>query len=631
MIPYRPLEGNKPGCYLYNNTMTIPLNKREENAWAMVADVLAPDGTLDPHACALYLRQHLQTRGAYHGMLADIHVLYAILKKAPGIPESNELFVRLYRALRVDGNLTPLMTSLGEHQPHILRDWLLSCRSGANTTIRIGVLHDAKRYLPGESLKNYLSGSWERISHRGFSKSFSPAVEEIPYLMAVALEMQLDSDPRLRSLSELLQQGCFVATYKSSPGNYTTVYNAVAAFQLAERMQPAVSVAKLFELVGHRLKGESLIADALEYVVMTLEDVSEVSLAKDVFWEVLRNEDIASSGTRYYEGYAKLYGLTKHREGWETEHQALIDRVLDYVASGPSTPKNSLPEPTRNLYYNAVVVSSQPHTPWRYQAIRGCDADLILRMLHRSVDSTHDEQHQQVLRSYLFPSAGVAHPYTGVHYLATTSHATLLLDMVTPDEILQVFSDELMRILDEMRHVENLDRSNRFLRDGMLHALGQLTHILRTEHTGQDAFREKLAHSLLLPKIVLTYCMAEALGNTTDSSLYMRGLLPNLQLQPFPLLRTVYPEHDHLWRASQLHMLSQSVEYMRTGMPQVMERIFDTFAKAYIGEQTPMRGILEMGNVLSMHPTLALQSVLDKTPLASVPHLDMAVFDFGNI
>lgn len=607
----------------------VPLNPAQRAAWATVSDVLAPDGVLDPRVCALYLGQHIQTSGSYH-YIRDLDTLYAVLKQAPDLPETKELFIRMYHALRTDGNMKDLLGDIAQYRPDALANWLLSCRAGASTTLRICVLQDAKRYLPHEALKNYLSGSWEKISAKGFSKSFSPVAEEIPYLMEAALEMQTDTDPAMRTLSTLLQQGCFVATYKMAPDENTShaSYDTVRAFRLAERMQPSMSAFDLFELVGHRLKGESLTSDALDYVISKLEsNEADSSLAFLVFLEVYNREVVATSGALHYKGYLRLYELTREREGWTHVHEMLEKRFLNYVAETPQTS-------------GQPIVST--HVMWRQQVFReNAPLDLVQRMLVRAVDYTQDLRHQQLLRSYLFPFRGPDQPFTDVHYLQQ-HHGAMVLRMCTPGEILQSFEDEWGRGLGLVRQPTAGVASNAAqqfmrptgvevqLRNAMLHALDKLTELLKDESTG-PSLHAALMKTTLLPRLILTYCMAGALVPDKDSSLYMLGVLPNMQFHPFPLLRAVYPEHRDVWQSSQVHMLSQSVVYMRQNMPSVMEQLFDTFAKVYVGDQLCMNHLIEMGNVLGIHPILSLESMLDKTPPTAVPDLDMAVFDFGNV
>ena len=588
-----------------------------------VSDILEPDGVLDMEACALYLTQHGQFGGDYHYLKGEtFNLLQALLKKVPHLPQAKDLFVRMYHSLRADGNLRSLLESMASHDPAAVREWLLSSRAGANVTTRVNILQDAKRYLPDDALQDYLSGSWERISAKGFSKSFSPATDEIPYLMAAALELQTSQEPTLRTLSDLLQQGCFVATYRLESEATTTgaTYNTVQAFQLAEQMNPPIDAGTLLDLAGHRLKGETLVSSALDYVIDVVQANREnvdTRLARDVLNEVLRRENIHTSGFLYYTGYVRLHELTADNPEWADAHSAIHDRVLDYISTAPVGTEGRV----------------QAHVPWRHRYVWESCPSLVQAMLHRAVEHTHDSNHQKMLRSFLFPLRGEAsHPFTEVHYLRTSGYAPMILGMCTSDEIVQIFSSELERTLGAMDYkIKNSAEQDRLLRDSALLQLDGLTWLLNTPYTGQDELREKLASSSLLPRLVLTYCLAGSLVKDKDSTLYMRGTLPNLQFHPFPLLRAVYPEHRALLQATQKQMLAQPVSTMREGISEVFGQLFDTFAKVYMAEHVQVVNIREMSELLDVHPIAGFQSMWEKSAPVEMPNLDMAIFDFGSV
>lgn len=585
----------------------------ELQAWSTVSDFFEPNGVLDEDACNAYYKAHLaRPFYASHVKEDETELLYALLKKTSAMPDAGETFSRMYNATRSESQrLQPLLNHMAEAQPDILQRWMKKASLTADITEQILLLRDIKQWLPREDVGDYTSATILKMKPAGFVKKFSPDVADMEHLLAVGQEFR--SKPKYEHLGLLMIQGIFIALYgkdrevfdddqpPSIGASLETKYSSRAAFDLMQRSSIPLTPRELMDLIRIRYRAQALEPDALAYVYESLHESASIeqrTYGLQVLDTVLEAQ--SKTPTRLYNaGLLHVYSALKNSP--ETaENDLLLRRIQGafwhHVANDP-TPSRSMPD--------VLSIAPELVEPW-LEAVQKRALDTENQQLLHALYL--GGQHKSLLYQNL-GSAYFQHPPEVLR---------LSQERVTGSQLTQGFQELFTSILNE-KDSNGHPQSPLYFQQQLNSAMMSFAR-----HGWPKEKLEHLKQSTVIPKWVLTnLCIGATASNTPSLS---TSTMPNLEQEPLPLLKKLYPEHNTLWNSMLKAILANSAHNLETYVAQ-QTQLFNIFSAAFLPGKPTMEDVKLVSEAMGMTPQDYVMTACEHAHALTLPELDSNVFN----
>ena len=584
----------------------------EQHAWQQVAHFFEPNGVLDVDACAKYYAVHLGRQMHADHIEKDAgELLFALMKKTVDTPQAMQAFVRVYNATRSESQrLQPFLGHMAEHAPHALRKWLKHASLEAGITEQILLLRDVKLFLPHDDVERYTNSAILKMKPAAFVKKFSPDIADMEHLLAVGQEFQ--TKPDYAHLGLLMVQGIFISLYgkEREPTDSTeepsvaalleTKYSSRAAFGLMQRANIQIPPKELMELIKVRYRAQCLESDALSYVYESLDPAASPEqriYGLQVLDSVLESHGKNPTGL-YSKGllhvYAMLYADPEHDN--KNKVQRIEDALLHHISSDP-TPARSIP----------TALTLAPH--------------LIPQWIDTIQTRAQDSQNQQLLHALYMAGHNQNLLYQNLgspSFQHPEQIRQLSQARVTPEQITQLFVNRF----DVITTQKNADGTA----VNSIYKMNQLKEAMRA-FVRHEWPQEKLAHlknSTIVSKWVLTHLCMGACAKTMPGQ--QMSVMPQLDQDPLPLLRRLYPEHNPLWNTMLKAMLSSEVTNLESYNKQ-QTQLFNIFAQAFLPGKPTLADTITVAEAVGMTPLDYVVTACDHAHAMVLPQLDGNVFD----
>lgn len=592
--------------------MTMQYPESERHAWNEVAHFFEPEGMLDMDACEKYYQAHL-SRTMHASQIEDKNgeLLFALMKKTVDMPQAQQTFVRVYNATRSESpRLQPFLGQMAEHAPDALRKWFKEASGNADVTSQILLLRDIKQWLPTDNVGQYTNSALLKMKPSAFVKKFNPDMADMEPLLEVAQEFQ--TKPKYAHLGLLMVQGIFIARYgKEHPerdpdddtplsvaASLETKYSARAAFDLMQRHEICVPPSELMALIKARYRAQCLESDALAY---TYESLDPSASSQQREYGLLVLDAVLQAQTKkpeflYNKGLLHIYAVLEK----DTAHdnaltmQRIKDALLRYIDTDE--------EPARSMN-DAIVL-----TP-----------SLTAEFLDAFQKRAQDPENQQLLAS-LYMRNFVESPYRqlGSSYHQHPEQLRLLSQQrATPEQITQVFESEFHRIL-TTKLSDGRPRNPLSTMEELKHALSKFVR-----HEWPQEKLADLKNATIVPKWVLTQLCFGACAQSVPG--LQRSVMPQLDADPLPLLRKLYPEHNALWNIMVKAMLANDVSDLPSYQKQ-QTQLFNIFAEAFLPGKPTLTDAKTVSEAMGMPVLDYVISACDNAHALVLPDLNGDVF-----
>lgn len=586
----------------------------ETQAWNDVADFFEPDGILDADACEKYYQVHLsRTMHASHIENEKGELLFAFMKKTAAMPQAQKAFARVYNAIRSESpRMQPFLNHMAESAPDALRLGLKEASRDADLTSQILLLRDVKQWLPHDDVGEYTNAAILKMKPSAFVKKFSPDVSDMEPLLEVAQEFQ--TKPEYAHLGLLMLQGIFIALYgkehqvydydetppQTVAASLETKYSARAAFGLMQRTGIEFPPSQLMDLIKARFRAQCLEPDALAYTYESLDPSAspeQRAYGLQVLDTVL-NGQVKNPSILYNPGLLHIYALMEK----DSEHdntlmmQRIKGALLHHIASDemPSRTMNTVIELAPSLtseFLDALQKRSQDHE--NLNLLDSLYLGNYHDKIYRALGSAHF-QHPELLRQ-------------------------LSQERATPEQITKVFEKRFRKIMDETLS-DGKPRSS-------LSVMNDLKDTLRrfVSHQWPQEKLEGLKNSTVVPKWVLTQLCLGATAKAIPG--LQHSVMPQLNADPLPFLRTLYPEHNRLWNTMTKTMLSSSEILILPDYTKQQTQLFNIFASAFLPGKPSMDDVKTVSDAMGMTALDYVVSACDNAHTLVLPELDGNVFN----
>lgn len=578
-------------------------------AWKKVSHFFEPNNVLDLDACRTYLQTFLK-RPVYDAHINEdeCNGVVALLKKAVDLPESGAAFARLYNAIRRESSsFQSCLSALSESHPHVLSQWLQSASVKADITTQIMLLRDVKEWLPNDDVGRYINTATLKMNPAVFVKKFTPNVCDMQYLLAVGQEFQ--KQPKYSGFGLTMVQGIFIAMYgkdcvtnnfdgtgsNNKPPLLEKKYSARAAFGLMQKNGISIEPRKLIQLVKLRYNAESLASDALAYCYDSLDSsaTTEKRMYGLAVLDAVLDEQSKAPGPQYNEGLFYIYTILKNENF--TSNKIFLKRIesalLNHIAS--------YAKPAATF---ALAVQHAPTL-----------AETFLDALQERIQ---DNNNQQLLGSLYFSYRANSLYYGLATFDSYEALQRLVQKKTTPEQVTQAFSHSFDHIVQ--------DASNK----GNTSILAYLRHSISAFSISAWPV-DKLAHlkeSNMVPKWVLTTLFL----STTLPKIIMSEAsgLPEINQDPLPFLRMLYPEHSALWNTMLKSILVNDPNDFESYTKQ-HQQLFNILSSTFLPGKPTLSDIMSISESMGMTCIDYVVAACEKAHALELPNLDGTMFELA--
>ena len=584
----------------------------ENQAWKNVAPFFEPNGILDIDACEKYYNVHL-SRPMHACQIEEDkgELLFALMKKTVNMPQAAQTFWRIYTATRREsGRLQPFLAQMAEHVPDTLRTWLKQTALSTNITEQILLLRDVKVFLPNDDVSHYTNPGILKMKPVAFVKKFNPNVSDMEYLLLVAQEFQTKLD--YAHLGLLMVQGIFIAAYgkeheplepsekRSIAASLETKYSARNAFGMMQRANVHISPRDLMELIKVRYRAQCLESDALAYVYDSLDPAAspeQRAYGMQVLDTVLEGHAKNPSGL-HSTGLLHVYSsLNNDSENDNNSTMRRIESALLHHIASDQTPSRSIP----------AALQLAPN--------------LIPQWMDTIQTRANDDQNQQLLHALYMGGHNQNLLYQNMgspHFQHPEKIRQLSQGRTKPEQITQLFSSRFEAIMSQTNSNGTAVNS--------LYKISSLQDAMRAfvRHEWPQEKLEHLKKSTIVPKWVLTtLCMGASCKIIPGQQI---SVMPQLDQEPLPLLRTLYPEHMLLWNTMLKSMLSHEAEDLEN-YNKKQTLLFNIFAGAFLPGKPTLEHITVIAAAMGMEPLDYVLTACEHAHTMILPYLDGNIFD----
>lgn len=584
----------------------------ELQAWSNAADFFEPNGVLDIDACEKYYGVHLaREMHAPHIKNENGELLFALMKKTVDMPQAQKTFARVYNALRSDSpRLQPFLNHMAQDAPDILRNWFKEASLNADLTSQILLLRDVKQWLPNEDVGQYTNAAILTMKPSAFVKKFSPDVSDMEPLLEVAQAFQ--TKPEYAHLGSLMLQGIFIALYgkehkPQDPDDKTpltiaqsleTKYSARAAFGLMQRTGIRLPPSDLMELIKARYRAQCLESDALAYTYESLNSAASPE-QREYGLQVL--DTVLQAQTKkpdflYNKGLLHVYAVLEKDQAHD--NALLMQRIKGALFHHIDADEM----PARSMNTVTEVVPSL--------------ASAFLDALQKRAK---DPQNQKLLGTlYMGRHDQIYQPLVSWHLPHPEQLRVMSQQRATPQQITQLFENEFDRIL-EKKLSDQKPRNPLSIMEDLQSAMRQFVR-----HEWPQEKLEHLKNDPVLPKWVLTQLCLGACATTLPG--LQRSVMPQLNADPLPLLRRLYPEHNALWNTMVKAMLTSEVKDLPSYQKQ-QTQLFNIFSSAFLPGKPTMADMKIVSETMGMTVLDYVVTACGQAHALVLPELDGSVFD----
>lgn len=595
--------------------MKMQHTPEEQKAWSEHAPFFEPNGLLDNDACTQYLQIHLsRSFQADRAQPQDLDLLYALIKKTAHLPEAEKTFVRIYNGTRAtSARVQELLEQLTNHEPELLRQWLKTAVAQAGVTEQILLLRDIKYWQPNEPVGSYVNQNLLTMKPATFVKKFTPETADMQYLLSVGLDFQ--KDPRYAHLGLLMVQGVFIAMYgkehvfkdDKNPKNaiprgpwseLESKYSAREAFELMQTANVPIAPDELLQLIKVRYKAQCLESDALGYCYEKLcvdGTPAQKEYALDVLGTVLASHQ-QDPHNGYNQGLFMLYTALENQPQYATEVERIKSALVRFLHTATMPAGNTFP----------MLQYAPSFAPIWVSALQAREQDTNNQKLIGSL------YFGERIPTYL----GLAISYREQH----PAIVALLHQRTTPEQLTHACINYFYQNIGA--------QGTHAAAKATLEALQKSMHGL-----AKDPWpREKLEHlkaSNIVPKWVLAHLFLAA--NIKAMPGLSLSSMPNLNQEPLPFLRMLYPEHTPLWNTMQKSIFLNETknEVSLENYQQKHAQLFTLFSTAFLKDNLSLASVNGIAETMGVDPLEVVIAACEQAHALSLDNIDNSLFEFG--
>lgn len=603
----------------------MDFNTKEQQAFATLAPLLAPDGTIEHSVLNKYLARFVAVHQNLGSNVGDQVLLGALLKHAD-TEHNQQAFTTFYEAFRSDLHLydeddennvdddsspnngtaptqekdMPLdawLRDMSAARPDDLARWLTNAASAMDFTNQALILRDANKWLPHVKMATFVPPTLLSQKLPALFKNFIPDEQDLPYLVDAGMAL-VEQGPTAqhKALGDALMRCCFFSAYKTHRDyndHYTWHCSASKAFELIKHTPLVNDYAQLLSQTQARLKQPTATLDALSFCVKVLQSqtssADEKTNANSLVSVILDAEQEKDPEKRHLRSATHALCAVYN----STTQESTKERIVAYLDSHVHATRSSrfFEQHVDNLVLYSPALLDQLMATMQSKVTPPTWEYMLGKWLVQSPEHYYNESVVQI--GVLSPKGGPVH----VPYRVTcpnTDSSAKLFHKVSGPSLMAALQTELVA------STEGASRGGRSSGGDHDDLFKMFSHLAEMPWTPEQM--DHVKQSSWPATAVLFYLY---LASDAESALdeYSVGSLPNTHWQPLPLMKKLYPEHAPLWRQMELGILDVPMDGdSEKQYRQVMGQLFDMFAKGFASDKMQLSHTKELIAGLGIAP-----------------------------